>query len=207
MAQTLAAPAPAAPSKDANVSAQVSAKEARDDRAASQTAGQNEVQVGQSAETVVIAPAPGTIETETAEIRTKDESKKVQKKAAGALAVSNLKAAFQTAPSWSLSPAGALQRSFDAGKTWQTIPVAANVIFRAFAANASDVWAGGAGGALYHSSNAGQTWTQVTPADNGQSLTADIISVEFPNPQTGKLATSANETWTTTDAGLTWHRN
>ena len=37
--------------------------------------------------------------------------------------------------------------------------------------------------------------------------TADIISVEFPNPQTGKLATSANETWTTTDAGLTWHRN
>jgi hypothetical protein len=196
MAQSRAAPASAAQSKNANAAAQFSSKEAQAD------------QIGaQSAESVVIATAPANLDTETAQLKSKDESRKVQKKLAGVSASSNLKAAFKTQPTWSLSAAGTLQRSFDAGKTWQTIAVAPKVIFRALAVNDSDIWVGGAAGALYHSSDAGQTWSQVTPADNGQRLTSDIIVIDFSNLQTGKLDTSAHETWTTNDAGLTWQRN
>ena len=39
-----------------------------------------------------------------------------------------------------------------------------NVVFRALAANDSDIWVGGAAGALYHSSDAGQHWIRVYPA-------------------------------------------
>jgi photosystem II stability/assembly factor-like uncharacterized protein len=97
-----------------------------------------------------------------------------------------------------------LQRSFDSGKSWQTIPVASHVVFRALAANDSDIWVGGAAGALYHSSDAGQHWTQVKPVADGKPLTADIVTVEFSDPHRGKLITSTRETWTTSDAGNTW---
>ena len=107
-------------------------------------------------------------------------------------------------PRWTLSADGALQRSFDSGKTWQTIPVASNVVFRALAANDSDIWVGGAAGALYHSFDAGQHWTRVTPAAGGKSLTADIVSVEFSDLRHGKVVTVNRETWTTSDAGETW---
>ena len=110
----------------------------------------------------------------------------------------------QPTPSWTLSADGALQRSFDSGKSWQTIPVAGNVVFRALAANDSDIWVGGAAGALYHSSDAGQHWTQVKPVADGKPLTADIVTVEFSDPHRGKLITSNRETWTTSDAGNTW---
>ncbi len=105
---------------------------------------------------------------------------------------------------WTLSAAGALQRSFDSGKTWQTIPVASNVVFRALAANDSDIWVGGAAGALYHSSDGGQYWTRITPVARGKSLTADIVAVEFGDLQHGKVVTVNRETWTTSDAGETW---
>ena len=110
------------------------------------------------------------------------------------------------APRWTLSADGVLQRSFDSGKTWQTIPVANNVVFRALAANDSDIWVGGAAGALYHSSDAGQHWLRVYPAADGQSLTADIVTVEFSDAQHGKLTTSTHETWITSDAGETWQK-
>jgi Photosynthesis system II assembly factor YCF48/Putative zinc-finger len=112
--------------------------------------------------------------------------------------------ASHTAARWTLSADGAVQRSFDSGKTWQTVQVASNIVFRALAANDSDIWVGGAAGALYHSSDAGQHWLQVNPVANGAPLTADIVSVEFSDAQHGKLTTSSRETWTTSDAGDTW---
>ncbi len=111
------------------------------------------------------------------------------------------------APRWTLSADGVLQRSFDSGKTWQTIPVASDVVFRALAANDSDIWVGGAAGALYHSSDAGQHWVHVYPMADGQPLTADIVTVEFSDTQHGKLTTSAHETWTTNYAGATWQKH
>jgi Photosynthesis system II assembly factor YCF48/Putative zinc-finger len=112
--------------------------------------------------------------------------------------------AGNSAPRWTLSADGNLQRSFDSGKNWQTIPVADNTVFRALAANDSDIWVGGAAGALYHSSDAGQNWTQVKPAADGKLLTADIVTIEFDDAQHGKVTTANRETWTTSDAGNSW---
>jgi carboxypeptidase family protein/photosynthesis system II assembly factor YCF48-like protein/putative zinc finger protein len=135
---------------------------------------------------------------------------------------------------WSLNPAGRLQRSFDQGKTWLPVDVNANpalyaavvaetsrakakdaekarkapvvLTFRALAVAGSDVWVGGSGGALYHSVDAGGHWTRVVPATSGTVLTNDIVSLEFSDPQHGKLSTSAGEAWTTADAGQTWQK-
>lgn len=79
-------------------------------------------------------------------------------------------------------------------------------LFRAVAANGAEVWAGGSGGVLYHSQDAGEHWTRIVPASAGGTLTGDIVSVEFPDPQHGKVSTSAAEIWTTTDDGQTWQK-
>jgi len=106
-------------------------------------------------------------------------------------------------PRWTLTPDGILQRSFDAGKTWETVAVADNVKLRVVSALGSDIWVGGSAGALYHSSDAGQHWEQVRPTVGANTLNADITALEFSDAQHGKVST-ANGTWTTSDAGLTW---
>jgi photosystem II stability/assembly factor-like uncharacterized protein len=110
-------------------------------------------------------------------------------------------------PRWTLSSDGTLQRSLDSGRSWQTIPVSGKTIFQALAADGLEIWVGGSAGALFHSSDAGQRWIQVRPVANGEELGDDIIGVEFADPLHGKLTTSNAETWTTADAGQTWHRN
>lgn len=79
-------------------------------------------------------------------------------------------------------------------------------IFRAVVANGMDVWAGGAAGALYHSVDAGDHWTSVVPSDGSSTLAADIVSMDFPDAQHGKITTSYPDTWITEDAGKTWHK-
>jgi hypothetical protein len=110
------------------------------------------------------------------------------------------------APRWMLT-GGTLQRSWDAGNTWESVAVADKVSFQTFAAVASEVWAGGANGVLYHSPDAGRHWTQVIPLSNGASLTAGIIHIEFVDPQKGKVTTVSGEIWTTSDSGKTWQKN
>jgi len=109
-------------------------------------------------------------------------------------------------PRWTLSSDGTLQRSRDSGRSWQTIQVADNTIFRALAANRLEIWVGGAAGALFHSSDAGQHWTQVRPVANGEALADDIIGVEFADTLHGKVTTSVQEIWITADAGQTWQK-
>jgi hypothetical protein len=109
-------------------------------------------------------------------------------------------------PRWTLSADGILQRSFDSGRTWETIPISSKTTFRALAANGMDIWVGGSSGTLYHSSDAGQHWTQVRPVSNGEFLTADIIGVEFTDALRGRVTTSDEQTWTTEDAGQSWQR-
>jgi hypothetical protein len=82
----------------------------------------------------------------------------------------------------------------------------ATFMFRAVAAAGSDVWAGGSGGALYHSQDAGNHWTRIVPAAAGIALTGDIISLDFHDPQHGKLSTSTSEVWITADGGQTWQK-
>jgi Photosynthesis system II assembly factor YCF48/Putative zinc-finger len=111
------------------------------------------------------------------------------------------------APRWMLTSGGTLQRSWDAGSTWETVAVADRVSFQTFAAVASEVWAGGAKGVLYHSSDAGRHWAQVIPLSNGDSLTAGIIHIDFVDGQKGEVTTVNGEIWTTSDSGKTWQKN
>ncbi|MGH9543828.1 MAG: YCF48-related protein [Terriglobales bacterium] len=190
-----------------------------------------EYSAGASTQTVMVesaaAPAPKT--AQPTEQKAKDESrrnesqKEVQAANGGASAGSPgdrkadmlsaesalgkhavSRAGNNNAPRWTISAEGALQRSFDSGQTWHTIPVASNVVFRALAANDSDIWVGGSAGVLYHSSDAAQHWTRIKPMADGKFLTADIVAVEFSDARHGKLTTSNRETWTTSDAGETW---
>jgi hypothetical protein len=80
------------------------------------------------------------------------------------------------------------------------------MVFRAVSAAGAEVWAGGVSGVLYHSSDGGESWTRVVPAAAGVTLTGDIITIEFTDPQNGKLTTSHPETWTTADAGQSWQK-
>ena len=134
---------------------------------------------------------------------------------------------------WSISSSGALQRSFDQGGTWQSVNVnsradndaqasfggptkqkagdalkkdAQSPSFRAVASNGPDVWAGASGGILYHSSDAGTHWLRVVPSNSGASLTGDILSLEFPDTQHGRVVTAAPEVWITADGGHTWQK-
>jgi hypothetical protein len=206
MAASAPAPAPAAESKSDDKEAQA--------KPPSQSPGYT---IGGLSETVTVQAEATTVETSQATVgrakKPKKESRKVQNEAAADLNlpvtgrnVSNLAVLTAIAPRWTVSPDGALQRSFDSGKTWQTIPVAGNVVFRALSANQADIWAGGAAGALYHSSDAGEHWTQIKPVANGLPLTADILTVQFSDPQHGTLSTADHETWTTSDAGASWHK-
>ena len=82
----------------------------------------------------------------------------------------------------------------------------ASSTFRAVTAAGSEVWAGGSAGALYHSLDAGNHWTQVVPSSAGSILTGDVVSLEFPDSQNGRVTTSTPEVWTTSDSGQTWQK-
>jgi hypothetical protein len=145
-------------------------------------------------------------------------------------------ATLSPGPLWTISSTGTLRRSADQGKTWEDVNVNANPaalttagvevaanaprakaksrdkdsneqpVFRTVAAAGAHVWAGGSGGALYHSADAGSHWTRVDPTAAGTSLTGDITSLEFPDPQHGKLSTTTAEVWATSDGGQTWSK-
>lgn len=82
----------------------------------------------------------------------------------------------------------------------------APLVFRAVASIGPDVWVGASGGLLYHSSDAGSHWTRVVPSSTSVSLTGDIVSLEFVDPQHGRVVTSTPEVWTTSDGGQSWQK-
>jgi Photosynthesis system II assembly factor YCF48 len=195
----------------------------------SMQAQKEEVEVGGAAtvntETVAVTAQAGPVITDLAELapeRAKDAKEpQLKSRASSASAIvagaNNyklsasgarndlaLEKALTLAPRWTLSPDGVLERSMDAGRTWETISVPATSALRALAAVGPDIWVGGAAGALYHSSDMGRHWVAITPAADGKPLTADIIGVTFTDAAHGKLTTANNETWTTSDAGQSW---
>jgi hypothetical protein len=191
---------------------------------------------GSVSETVEVAAAAPQLQTETAKIGSTISSNEINQLPINGRSVTDLSSPLQAR--WSINAAGALQRSFDQGTTWQTVDVNANtalnaaslqasvnttgtkargankalkrevatLTFRAVSAAGADVWAGGTGGALYHSQDAGIHWIRIVPSSAGTVLTGDILSLEFPDSQHGRLSTSTSEVWITADAGQTWQK-
>jgi hypothetical protein len=83
---------------------------------------------------------------------------------------------------------------------------APSFIFRAVIANGIEVWAGGFPSILYHSIDSGNHWMRAVPSSGGTFLTGDIVKLEFPDSQHGKVTTSTSEVWTTSDDGQTWQK-
>lgn len=133
---------------------------------------------------------------------------------APALSLQTAPALMQHAsPRWSITSSGGLQRSFDAGKTWEDVNVdadsaktSASLAFRAVAALGSEVWAGGTGAILYHSADSGAHWQRVVPSANGAAAGGEIVEIKFSDPENGRLATSTGEVWITSDDGATWRK-
>lgn len=194
------------------------------DKKEAQATEQAEASSARSDDRLASTPAPALEVAQATTGKAKDASQKAKAPAPGMVGgamTANAKLARSEAaqnelksnyvanlvlPRWTLSSDGSLQRSLDAGKTWQTIPVPGNVTFRALAAVGVEIWVGGAKGALCHSSDAGEHWVQVQPVADGKPLTSDIIGVEFTDARHGKLTTTSGETWTTTDGGQTWSK-
>jgi Photosynthesis system II assembly factor YCF48 len=105
---------------------------------------------------------------------------------------------------WSLSNSGAVERSYDFGRTWQIVSVGDGLTFSALSSLGRDVWVGGSAGSLYHSSDSGQSWLKVEPIFESQRLQSDISSIRFSDAQNGELTTSGGEVWGTSDGGRSW---
>jgi len=193
---------------------------------------------GSVSETVEVAGAAAPVQTETANIGSRTSSNAITQLPVSGRDVAQMGAVSPALqPRWAVNAAGALQRSFDRGNTWQTVDVNANqsltaeslqvsktsrvrakdagkvsksdaaaLTFRAVSAAGADVWAGGSAGALYHSQDAGVHWIRIVPSSAGTVLTGDILTLEFPDPQHGRLSTSTSEVWITADAGQTWQK-
>jgi len=99
---------------------------------------------------------------------------------------------------------GVVERSTDAGKTWEVVPLSDSVSFRAVASAGPNVWAGGTGGALFHSTDAGAHWERITISDQHARLTGTIVHIDAENPNLIKITTSSGETWASPDGGRRW---
>ena len=105
---------------------------------------------------------------------------------------------------WTLSD-GKLRRSTDAGTSWEVIPIDQNATFRALSVRGEELWVGGKKGVLYHSPDNGAHWVRVMPSAGEESITEDIVRLEFADADHGKLITPHSQ-WTTNNCGATWQR-
>ena len=160
-------------------------------------------------QSVEVAAANETVEVEAGSPAKKDSATELQNgqaAVAGYIGGASFARLQPPAAQWSLTPAGAVQRSFDQGKTWQQVPVnGSSQKFFAVFSSETRVWLGGTAGALYQSTDSGITWMRVKPATtNGQQLTSDIVHVQFTDAQNGTVTGSDGEVWATADGGQTW---
>ncbi len=108
---------------------------------------------------------------------------------------------INASPDTSGNARGVVQRSTDAGQSWQTVPLSEHVSFRAVATLGPEVWAGGSEGTLFHSRDSGSRWAMVKVAGE----TSDIVSID-PRPNLLTITAASGEVWISTDRGKHWKR-
>ena len=147
-----------------------------------------------------VAAAPGAASATPYAPTDKDEFRA----SSAQLASTGAFAAARQAANWQVTDAGNLQRSFDGGKSWESVSVNQAVRLRVVAAVGFHIWAGGDGGALFRSEDGGSHFAVVKVSQNGASLTGNIVVLTFADAQHGRLETSAHQVWTTADGGNAW---
>jgi photosystem II stability/assembly factor-like uncharacterized protein len=95
--------------------------------------------------------------------------------------------------------AGVVQRSIDAGRSWQAQSTGSTAVLLAGSAPARDVcWMVGRSGAILLTTD-GQTWRRIAgPVDT------DLTAVTAADASTASVTTAAGRTYRTRDSGRTW---
>jgi hypothetical protein len=113
---------------------------------------------------------------------------------------------INASPDTSGASRGVVQRSTDAGQTWEAVSVRERVSFRAVASDGSDVWAGGSDAALFHSSDSGEHWEQIQVAQEDATASGAIVRIDISRTGEIRITTSSGEDWASSDTGRHWKR-
>jgi hypothetical protein len=176
------------------------------------------LQIGAMAETVTVeaqGPVVDTTSTSVSSVTAYGANTRDAYRASSA-EIANLPnlVAARPAGTWQITAAGNLQRSFDGGKSWESVPVVQPTTnqpgvnqtgrLRVVAAAGFHVWVGCDGGVLLHSQDTGGHFTNVKVHRKKATLTGDIVALAFSDTLHGRLETADHDVWTTSDGGKTW---
>lgn len=101
---------------------------------------------------------------------------------------------------WRFGPAGAIERSADAGATWQRQSSGITADLLAGAAPSGAIcWAVGRAGMILRTTDGGNTWQQL-----GSPSSLDLVAIEARDAATATVTTSEGKRYGTSDAGRTW---
>jgi hypothetical protein len=101
---------------------------------------------------------------------------------------------------------GKLQRSSDAGKTWQEMAIAPGITLHAFWTEADNVWAGGTSGALFHITEQGKRSDRIPIKVGDREITETVVAVTFTDQLHGTIMLEGGQILQTADSGRTWQR-
>ena len=205
-AAKVAAPAPLADKKaEAMRSDQLTAANttARQKEAYSYSGAEGGATFGATNQSVEVASEAAAVRAE------KDSETKEELHASSApIAARALSAnkAVRQAALWQITAAGELLRSYDSGKSWESVSLGQPVRLRVMAMSGLHIWAAGNEGALFHSKDGGNEFVAVAVKDKHASLTGDIVVLEFADVLSGRLETAGHEVWATSDGGKNWRK-
>ncbi len=108
---------------------------------------------------------------------------------------------------WTLTKqGGAVFRSRDGGKSWESLPGVEGKSVRAMAMSRSNprILVIGALDGVFRTSDSGETWQRISPADYVELKNVESIAIDPVNPDI-IYAGTWHLPWKTVDGGKTWH--